>query len=59
MSDISNRTQMLDKSDDKTVNAVLSALNESENGMSCVIDENTANVQLVGNRRYVIIQDFD
>lgn len=58
MSDISNRNQMPDKSDDKIADAVLSTLNESENGMSCVIDENTANVQLVGNRRYVIIQDF-
>ena len=33
-------------------------MQESENGMSCTIDKNTAEVQLVGNRRYIIIQDF-
>lgn len=53
------KNQTPNQSDDKAVDVVLQALKESENRMSCIIDENTANVQLVGNRQYIVIQDFD
>ena len=46
------------QSDDEAIDLVLQSLKESENGMSCIIDKNTANVQLVGNRKYIVIQDF-
>lgn len=46
------------QSDDEAIDLVLQSLKESENGMSCIIDKNTANVQLVGNRKYIMIQDF-
>lgn len=52
------QNQTSSQSDDKAVELALKALKESENGMSCIIDKNTAEVQLVGNRRYIVIQDF-
>lgn len=53
------KSQTPDQSDDKAIDLVLQSLKESENGMSCIIDKNTTNMQLVGNKQYIVIQDFD
>ena len=53
------KLQTSSQSDDKAIDLILQALKESENGASCIIDENTSNVQFVGNKRYIVIQDFD
>jgi len=53
------KTQTPSQSDNKAIDLVLQSLKESENGMSCIIDKNTANIQLVGNKQYIVIQDFD
>lgn len=51
-------SQTPDQSDEKAVKLALQALKESENGMPCIIEQNTPEVQLVGNRHYIVIQDF-
>ena len=37
----------------------LSALKESKVKSPCILSSNTDNAQLVGNKRYIVIQDFD
>ena len=44
---------------DDTVELALLALKESENSLSCVIEKNTPEVQLVGGGKFIMIRDFD
>lgn len=51
--------QTVDTSNTDAVTLAIAALEESETKKPCTLSSNTPNVQLVGNRRYIVIQDFD
>lgn len=53
------KKQTVNQSNDNAIELALKALKESENGMSCIIEDNTPEIQFVGNRKYIMIHDFD
>lgn len=46
------------KCDEYTVRYLMQALKDHNNGISCIIRENTPQIQFVGNGKYIVIQDF-